>query len=126
MTKELNTYVPKDVYEPPSRQLVVSNAKFKKLKIFDTKEDRRVQLVFEDREEEVQEGVVKLHESLLNITKKNVIEKEAIDAQPIFNNNNHSIKLKDRYREVGSKIKSLRSEKELEAYGLKEATTKTK
>ena len=121
MTKEAGTYVPKDVYEPPSRQLVVSNAKFKKLKIFDSKEDRRVQLVFEDREEEVQEGVVKLHESLLNITKKNVIEQEAIDSQP-----RTAIKLKDRYREVGSKIKSLRSEKELEAYGLKEVVTKTK
>lgn len=100
---------------------MVSNAKFKKLKIFDSKEDRRVQLVFEDREEEVQEGVVKLHESLLNITKKNVIEQEAIDSQP-----RTAIKLKDRYREVGSKIKSLRSEKELEAYGLKEVVTKTK
>ena len=121
MTKEAGAYVPKDVYEPPTRQLVVSNAKFKKLKIFDTKEDRRVQLVFEDREEEVREGVVKLHESLLNITKKNVVDKEAIEAQP-----RTTIKLKDRYREVGSKIKSLRSEQELEAYGLKEAAPKTK
>jgi hypothetical protein len=110
LTKAVGAYVPKDVYEPPSRQLVVSNAKFKKLKIFDSKEDRRVQLVFEDREEEVQEGVVKLHESLLNIAKKNVVDKEAIDAQP-----RTAIKLKDRYREVGSKIKSLRSEQELEA-----------
>ena len=122
MTKEAGAYVPKDVYEPPTRQLVVSNAKFKKLKLFDAREDRRVQLVFEDREEEVQEGVVELHASLLNITKKNVVDKEeAIDAQP-----RTTIKLKDRYREVGSEIKSLRSEKELEAYGLKEAAPKTK
>lgn len=121
MTKEAGVYIPKDVYEPPSRQLVLSNAKFKKVKIFDENEDRRVQLVFEDREDEVREGVVRLHESLMNITKKNVIEKEAIEAQV-----RNPIKLKDRYREVGSKIKSIRSEKELEAYGFKEVPSKTK
>jgi hypothetical protein len=121
LTKKAGTYVPKDVYEPPSRQLVVSNAKFKKFKIVDANEDRRVQLVFEDREDEVHEGVVELHESLMNITKKHVIEKEAIEAQP-----STTTKLRDRYREVGSKIKSLRSEKELEAYGFKEVPYKTK
>ena len=121
MTKKAGAYVPKDVYEPPSRQLVVSNAKFKKVKIVDANEDRRVQLVFEDREDEVREGVVELHESLMNITKKHVIEKEAIEAQP-----STTIKLRDRYREVGSKIKSLRTEKELEVYGFKEVPYKTK
>ena len=109
---------PNYIYEQPAKQLILSKKQFKGLQIKDRGDMRTVKFVFQDRENYQLDGVENYLKSKLLPENLGPGTIEAFGKS--YTNTKDLRKQKARYASVNSRIKSLRSQSELEFLSLED------